>query len=343
MEQEIDRLCSIGGLSMLGKYYVDIGNKYKQFHIEIEHRINVIKGNSASGKTTLIKFTVQFLRSGKSSGIKCDTNADNLVVLDKGDDYENIINRFRGSNTILFADEQVDFIKSKDFIRVLDDSGLYIVIISRRRVKYFDYSIKALYNIVTESRGKCSYSYLNRLYTGDGFTVQPDIMITEDSNSGFEAMNNMLKCKVISAHGKDNVVSKLDEIVAVNRVICIFVDGDAFGRNIESVISWSELYKNKRKLCIFIPDSFEWLLLKICNAYSRELSETYNFANTLEYKSWERYYVDLLNRYLDENNIHYFYDKGKLGDVWKLFGSKEKMFTDISKFFEHISSEYKNY
>ena len=30
---------------MLGKYYIDIGNKYKKFHIEIEHRINVIKGN----------------------------------------------------------------------------------------------------------------------------------------------------------------------------------------------------------------------------------------------------------------------------------------------------------
>ena len=76
---------------MLGRYYIDIGNKHKKFHIEIEHRINIIKGNSASGKTTLIKFIEQFIRSGKSSGIKCDTNADNLVVLNLGDDYESKI------------------------------------------------------------------------------------------------------------------------------------------------------------------------------------------------------------------------------------------------------------
>ena len=328
---------------MIGKYYIDIGNKYKKFHIEIEHRINVIKGNSASGKTTLIKFIEQFLRSGRSSGIKCNTNVDNIVVLNSGDDYENIINKNRGSNTILFIDEQVKFIKSKDFAKVLDNSGLYVVIISRDVLKYFDYSIKALYKLVTETRGKCSYSYLSCLYTGKDFTVQPDIMVTEDSNSGYEAMNNILKCNVVSANGKDNVINKLDEVIIGNRVICLLVDGDAFGRNIESIVSWLGTNKDKRRLCIFIPNSFEWLILHVCNVYNREINETYDFADTIRYKSWERYYTYLLNRYLKEKGIHYSYDKGKLGDVWKLFGSKEKMFTEISKYFKEISLEYKNY
>ena len=244
---------------MLGKYYIDIGNKYKKFHIEIEHRINVIKGNSASGKTTLIKFIEQFLRSGKSSGLKCDTNADKLIVLHEGDDYENIINKNSDINAIIFVDEQVQFIKSKDFIRVLDNSGFYIVIISRDRVKYFDYSIKALYKLVTEKRGICSYSYLSTLYTGDEFVVQPDIMITEDSNSGFEAMTNILKCKVVSADGKDNVINKLKEkdIITENKIICLLVDGEAFGRNIESIISWDLEHEATKKLYIFIPSSFE--------------------------------------------------------------------------------------
>lgn len=330
---------------MLGKYYIDIGNKYKKFHIEIEHRINVIKGNSASGKTTLIKFIEQFLRSGKSSGLKCDTNADKLIVLHEGDDYENIINKNRGINTIILVDEQVQFIKSEDFIRVLDNSGFYIVIISRDSIKYFDYSIKALYKLVTEKRGICSYSYLSILYTGAEFVVQPDIMITEDSNSGFEAMTNILKCKVVSADGKDNVINKLKEkdIINENKIICLLVDGEAFGRNIESIISWDLEHEATKKLYIFIPSSFEWLLLKLCNVYNEKLDKTYNYADTRQFKSWERYYTYLLNRYLKERGIHYAYDKGELGEVWRLFNSKDEMFSGISKYFKAISQEYKNY
>ena len=243
-------------------------------------------------------------------------------------------------------DEQVKYIKSTDFIRILDKSGLYIIIISRDTLKCIDYSIKALYSIKTEVRTSYSYSYLCNLYTSSNFSTQPDVMVVEDSNSGFETMSDIMKCDVLAASGKDNVINTLEKIVSKYKVICLFVDGDAFGGNIESVLSWYETNKNTHKLSIFYPDCFEWLLLCVSDAYKKykeELLQTYDFADTLFFKSWERYYVDLLNQYLKEQRIHIAYDKGTIGEVWRIFESKEDMLKKISAYFTEISGEYKNY
>lgn len=59
---------------MRGKYRVVVKNKRLHYEFEIKRNITIIKGDSATGKTTLINMIRQFANLGNSSGVDlmCD-------------------------------------------------------------------------------------------------------------------------------------------------------------------------------------------------------------------------------------------------------------------------------
>ena len=59
---------------MKGKHKVVIKNNRLHYEFEIKRNITIIKGDSATGKTTLINMIRQFTNLGNSSGIElvCD-------------------------------------------------------------------------------------------------------------------------------------------------------------------------------------------------------------------------------------------------------------------------------
>jgi predicted ATPase len=55
---------------MVGKYYIEISNRKLKYKLEIERKITLIKGNSGTGKITLIRMLQGYIEQGNKSGIK---------------------------------------------------------------------------------------------------------------------------------------------------------------------------------------------------------------------------------------------------------------------------------
>ena len=77
--------------------------------------------------------------------------------------------------------------------------------------------------------------------------------------------------------------------------VLIIADGAAFGAEIQDVVRRQELRPNK--IGIFLPESFEWLILKsglVNDPEWERVTIPENFIDSSEYFSWERYFTDLL-------------------------------------------------
>ena len=81
---------------------------------------------------------------------------------------------------------------------------------------------------------------------------QPEAVITEDSNSGYEFFYYLFGKKCTSAHGKSNVYSKFVEF---DGTVIAIVDGAAFGSEIGNVVRYIE--SSKKDCAIYAPESFE--------------------------------------------------------------------------------------
>ena len=55
---------------MKGSYRIIIQNSKVRYDFEIRRNITIIKGNSATGKTTLIELILEYYENGEESGIQ---------------------------------------------------------------------------------------------------------------------------------------------------------------------------------------------------------------------------------------------------------------------------------
>ena len=137
---------------------------------------------------------------------------------------------------MIFIEENNRFVYSNDFAKYVKKSGNYFVIIGRKPLKGLPYSWQEIYELVS--------------HKGSG----------EDSNAGFEFFKNFFNnVPVISANG--NV---LNTILAadVSNILCI-VDGAAFGYYLQEYYDDFENGKHyNKRITIWPPESFEWVLLK---------------------------------------------------------------------------------
>lgn len=79
--------------------------------------------------------------------------------------------------------------------------------------------------------------------------------------------------------------------------ILAIVDGAAFGAMIENCQEYFATRVNQR-ISVWMPESFEYLVLKSGLIQSKELSEILkapsDYIDSKEYESWERYFTQLL-------------------------------------------------
>lgn len=174
---------------MIGKHNVRVGNQKVLFNFELLRNITVIRGDSATGKTTLIGLLSDYEALGKQSGVtvKCDKPCRVLTANDWKIRLENI------KDSIVFIDEGNKFIKSEEFARAVRDSDNYYVLITRENLYNLPYSVEEIY----EMRPYRHSMKLGRVYNGtrrfysdipvkDHSVANADVLITEDSNSGYE-------------------------------------------------------------------------------------------------------------------------------------------------------------
>lgn len=319
---------------MKGAISVSVKNSRNSYKFILRRNITILCGESGRGKTTLYDMIVDYNRYGKNSAIKlvCDYN----VLALNYDNWQEKIEKTRDS--IIVVDEDSFFIRSKEFADAVKNSNNYYLLITRDYLEQLPISVDEIYEIVGSKNKKFQKVYLSidNMYhdpVKKMFPIKPDVIITEDGKSGFQffskiADNMGIKC--ISANGKSNIYKTVlnydyDKIL-------IIADGAAFGTEIGELVKRQKLFPNK--IAIFLPESFEWLVLKsgvVCDPQLDNIVNPENYIESEKYFSWERYFTDVLVE-LTKDSSYKKYSKSNLSD----FYTHDKTILDIQKVMNRI-------
>lgn len=282
---------------MKGKHRVVVFTKRLRYDFELKRNITVIRGDSATGKTTLVDMIQEYVNN--PSGSPVELNCDKACYTLSGALWREQLSGIKDS--IVFIDEGNEFVKTDEFSRIIQATDNYYVIISREGLPSLPYSVEEIYGIRTSGKYgtlKQSYHEFYKIYGADTWNqnMVPETIITEDSNSGYQFFKSVaedfnLECRF--AGGKSNIFHALNTSDASN--ILVVADGAAFGSEIDKVMY---LLKDRRSSALYLPESFEWLVLSSGIVNDSEvgqiLEDPEKHIESRLYFSWERFFTELL-------------------------------------------------
>lgn len=177
---------------MKGTHRVVVQNKRIRYNFEIKRNITIIRGDSATGKTTLVDMIREYFENGNASGV--ELNCDKQCTVLNGRTWEGQLSMMQDS--IVFIDEGNNFIMSSEFAAAIQNTDNYYVIVTREGIPTLPYSVSEIYGIRNSGKYgslKRTYNEFYRLYqmTDDQQVIRPEKIITEDSNSGFQFFQNV--------------------------------------------------------------------------------------------------------------------------------------------------------
>lgn len=282
---------------MKGRHEITVQNRRVQYRFSVERNLTILRGDSATGKTTLIGMIADYQRAGKQSGIELRSDKPCAVLTSQN--WEQNLRAIHDS--IVFIDEGEIFVRKKEFAEAVEASDNYFVIATRASLPNLPYSTKEIYGIKNNAGNR--YQGTKRLYAGfyplcktdDSITGNPDLVIVEDSNAGFEFFQHFFSergIRCISAGGNSRILkSLLDENY---RTALVIADGAAFGPYIENIMQLSKA----KNIVLYLPESFEWIVLASDVLRNREIREILQapaeYIDSKTYFSWERFFTMLL-------------------------------------------------
>ena len=286
---------------MRGSYWFKAKSKKVLFEFSIQRNITVIKGDSATGKTTLLHILYEYLRMGRQSGYSVSTNAEYYVYLrdEVGRDWKDALYHLK--NTIIFIEENNEFVFTKEFAAFVKESGNYFVLVTRAPLKMLPYSIHEIYEIITDGKRtdvKESYHEFREIYSNYPVLENNKIqnVVTEDSNSGYQFWGHVFKdSRMISSNGNGNLIKQVKELKTGDTLV--IADGAAFGSLMESCLNAFRV-QSSRRISLWLPESFEYLILKSNILKSEKLMEIMEnipeYVECEKYESWENFFTELL-------------------------------------------------
>lgn len=283
---------------MKGKHSIIVRNRRVQFALELERNITVIRGDSATGKTTMLGMLRDYEEQGTQSGVAVQCDRPCRILTSR--DWENQLSRIEDS--IVFVDEGNAFVSSHAFAQAIYGSSNYYVLITRENLYQLPYSVEAVLELrITTRREKRTYNkaypYYGVLEHAISEIDRSDCILTEDSNSGYQMFSKIaeqyhVRCE--SANGKSNIFAYLEK--SSNDKILVIADGAAFGAEMEKIYRFLRLHPSQ--VTLYLPESFEWLILKsgvIHNANLADILERpAEYIDSVEYFSWEQFFTELL-------------------------------------------------
>ena len=314
---------------MKGTHKIIVQNKRIRYNFEIKRNITIIKGDSATGKTALVDMIREYFENGAASGI--ELNCDKECTVLEGRTWSGQLSMMK--DCIVFIDEGNRFVMSNDFAAAIQNTDNYYVIVTREGIPILPYSVDEIYGIRNSGKYgtlKRTYNEFYHLYQEADYhqTIKPEQVITEDSNAGFQFFQAVCekssRIMCMSAQGKSNifaaVVKKSDE------KILVIADGAAFGSEMEKLM---RLIKNRPNVTLYLPESFEWLILRsgLINdgSISAILECPQDYIDSNEYFSWERYFTSLLIQKTQDSYLKY--SKSSLNPVYLQNNEMSKILT----------------
>ena len=216
---------------MKGKYHVVVQNNRLRYEFDIKRNITIIRGDSATGKTTLYTMIALAARRGDSSGVevRCEKKCRTLEELD----WKLVLPTLR--DYIIFLDEDNLFLKTDEFARMARESDNYFVIITREDLVNLPYSVEEIYGIHSSGKYhdmKREYNEFYHIYGNEENSeeVKPDGVLVEDSNSGYDFFRKVcgdLHIKCESAGGKSKIRDALKKME--QKSVLVIADGASIG------------------------------------------------------------------------------------------------------------------
>ena len=304
---------------MKGKHKIEVRSKRIVFTIELERNITILRGDSATGKTTLVEMLSAYENYGRKSGVTivCDKTCRVL----SGALWEAQLKDIQ--DTIVVVDEGSTFVSSLDFARAIQKTDNYYVLVTREDLSTLPYGVNAILELKkTTSRFKRTYNKAYPIYDSlSASNVQlgdVEKLLTEDANSGYQLFTKVgekygIVC--ISAAGKDNIKQKIFPLKSEK--ILVIADGAAFGPQMNDI--YRLMQEASAKFSLYLPESLEWLLLKADLIGQSDILEILehpaDFIESSEFFSWERFFTNLLEQ--RTKDIPYMrYDKAKLPEFY---------------------------
>ena len=317
---------------MKGKHRIIVSTKRLKYDFEIRRNLTVIRGDSATGKTTLVDMIREYVNN--PSGTPVELTCDKKCYVLEGSLWKEQLSAMQDS--IVFIDEGNEFIKTVEFADTIQKTDNYYVIVSRESLPSLPYSVEEIYGIRTSGKYgtlKPCYHEFYRIYGAQTLKkdIKPEVVITEDSNSGYQFFNSVcrqqqLKCETMN--GKSNVFHYLN--MHKNERILVIADGAAFGSEIDRVM---QLIGGKDQVVLYLPESFEWLILKAKVVKSKwadqVLEKPWEYVEIKTYFSWERFFTAVL---IEETNGSYLaYAKRKLNPAYLNDSVKDSILEQMTK------------
>lgn len=250
------------------------------------------------------------------------------------------VNNLSVNSSIVFIDEGNAFVSSRDFANAICGTSNYYVLITRESLYQLPYSVEAVLElrkttIRSSGNTRCTYNKAYPYYKTVPKVREQipsfDKIITEDSNAGHQMFSHIaqlhnIKCE--SAGGKSNVFQKINTQDS-NRVLVV-ADGAAFGADMEKVYQFLSEYPGH--VTLFLPESFEWLILKAgvvrSSTVERILTAPQEYIDSEKYFSWEQYFTELLIE-LTHDQEYMRYNKAKLVPFYLQPENVRKLLTAI--------------
>lgn len=303
---------------MRGAHRVIVQNKRIRYDFQIKRNLTVIRGDSATGKTTLVDMIREHFENGSASAIELVCDKECTVL--EGRTWAGQLSMMK--DCIVFIDEGNEFVMSDEFASAIKETDNYYVIVTREGIPSLPYSVEEIYGI----RDSGKYGTLERTYNefyhlyhteNSHQSVKPEKVIVEDSNSGFQFFQGICEGKgkitCISSQGKSNVFSVVANQLDDN--ILVIADGAAFGSEMEKLMRLIQDYPN---IALYLPESFEWMILKsgLVEGGSVEemLGNPENYIESRDYFSWERYFTAQLVQNTQDSYLKYA--KSQLNPVY---------------------------
>ena len=110
---------------MKGKFDILVQNNRLRYEFTVSRNITIIRGDSATGKTTLLELLAAYYNDGDSSGVLVRCDVPCVVV--GGQHWRENLSLVR--NSIVFIDECNAFVKSETFAVSVKESDNYYVIV----------------------------------------------------------------------------------------------------------------------------------------------------------------------------------------------------------------------
>lgn len=308
---------------MTGKYHIIIQNNRIKFEFDIKRNITIIKGDSATGKTTLMNLIETYERQGDESGISLSSKRTCKTL--NNSNWENVIEQSK--ECIIFIDEETNVIKKQIFAEKIRHSDNYYVIITRENLPNLPYSVEEIYGIHCSGKYadvRQTYNSFYQLYNVP-FPETPgsaDVVIVEDSNSGYDFFCDVVEKNIecVSAGGKSGI--KRIAMDYHNTPLLVIADGAAFGSEMGELSLYMQSHP---EVYAYLPESFEWLVLSSGlidgNRVRDILANPEDYADSSEYFSWEQFFTSLL---IDETKDTYLhYSKSRLNKTYLNMKEKE--------------------